>query len=121
MSTTTESSWDEIKALFREIARRQEEDRQHLRETERLLKERSQETDRLFRENARELRALKKQIRGLGDKFGYFTEGLALPSLERMLTERFGMTNVSPRHRVRIGEREHMTSWPGAMVRSVKW
>ncbi|MGQ9660583.1 MAG: endonuclease NucS domain-containing protein, partial [Thermochromatium sp.] len=98
-------------------------------ETERLLKERSQEidrrfqeTDRLFRENARELRELKQQIGGLGDKFGYFTEGLALPSLERLLTERFGMTNVSPRHRVRVGEREQeydVLAWGNGEVSQV--
>jgi len=42
---------------------------------------------------------LGKQIGGLGSKFGSFTEGLALPSMEAILQQRFGMTVVLPRAR----------------------
>ncbi|MFM6128330.1 MAG: hypothetical protein ACKPBV_06225 [Sphaerospermopsis kisseleviana] len=42
-----------------------------------------------------------KQIGGLGSKFGSFTEGLALPSMEAILQQRFGMTVVLPRARAR--------------------
>ena len=38
-----------------------------------------------------QLKESGKQIGGLGDKFGSFTEGMAFPSLEKMLRERFGM------------------------------
>jgi len=55
---------------------------------------RSKETDR-------QLRELGKQIGGLGDKFGSFTEGLALPSMARILDKRFGMKVIAPRVRAR--------------------
>jgi RecB family endonuclease NucS len=44
---------------------------------------------------------LGKQIGGLGSKFGSFTEGLALPSMEAILQQRFGMTVVLPRVRAK--------------------
>ena len=42
------------------------------------------------------IKELGKQIGGLGKKFGSFTEGLALPSMETILRERFGMEIISP-------------------------
>lgn len=58
----------------------------------------------LFRENAHEIRALGQQIKeqgkqigGLGRKFGGFTEGMALPSMERILRRRFKIDNISAR------------------------
>ena len=50
------------------------------------------------------LRELGKQIGGLGEKFGSFTEGLALPSMQRILSERFGMEVINPSVRVRKGD-----------------
>jgi hypothetical protein len=49
----------------------------------------------------RQLQELGKQIGGLGNKFGYFTEALILPSMERVLHERFGveLEDVSTRHK----------------------
>ena len=44
----------------------------------------------------RQLKELGKQIGGLGAKFGSFTEGLALPSMETILRQRFGMEVISP-------------------------
>nr|VFJ96877.1 MAG: hypothetical protein BECKLFY1418A_GA0070994_106410 [Candidatus Kentron sp. LFY] len=65
-----------------------------------------QETDRRFKETDRQIKELKRQIGGLGDKFGYFTEGMALPSMERILTEQFGMTFIMPRVRIRKNSEE---------------
>ena len=48
------------------------------------------------KETDRQIRELGKQIGGLGKKFGSFTEGLALPSLEKQLRDRFGMEVISP-------------------------
>jgi len=48
------------------------------------------------KETDRQLKELGKQIGGLGSKFGSFTEGLALPSMEKILRQRFGMEVVSP-------------------------
>ncbi len=113
----------ETERRMQETDRRMQETDRRLQETDRLIRElresgretdrrmqetdrRMQETDRRMRETDRRLRELSRQIAGLGDKFGYFAEGLALPSLERILETRFGITNVSPRHRVRQGGRE---------------
>ena len=49
----------------------------------------------------KQLKELSKQIGGLGNKFGSFTEGLALPSMAKILTEKFGMTTINPSVRVR--------------------
>jgi len=67
------------------------------KETDRRFKE----TDRRFKETEKMIKKLGKQIGGLGDKFGYFTEGMTLPSMERILTKQFGMTTVMPRVRTR--------------------
>ncbi|MCX8085390.1 MAG: DUF3782 domain-containing protein [Rhodocyclaceae bacterium] len=123
MATATEISWEDLKAmifahseqlretgeLIRELRESSKETDRRLQEAGELireLRESSKETDRRMRETDRRLRELGEQIGGLGNKFGHFTEGLALPSLERILTERFGMENTSTRHRVRRGERE---------------
>lgn len=53
------------------------------------------ETARLQKENAREITRVSKQIGDIGNKFGSFTEGMAFPSMERMLRRRFGMTHVA--------------------------
>jgi len=73
----------------------QETDRQ-LRETDRQLKE----TDRQLR---KQLKELGKQIGGLGEKFGGFTEGMAFPSMSKILTAQFGMEVVTPRVKARRG------------------
>ena len=48
----------------------------------------------------KQLKELGKQIGGLGEKFGSFTEGLALPSMTKILRERFKMEVISPSVRV---------------------
>jgi len=83
---------EEIWALFRETDRK-------MQDTDRLLKELVQEK----RETDRQLRELGKQIDGLGNKFGSFTEGLALPSMEKILRRRFGVDTVAPSVRVARG------------------
>ena len=54
------------------------------------------ETDLRQKETDRQIKELGKQIGGLGSKFGSFTEGLALPSMEKILRQRFGMEIISP-------------------------
>jgi hypothetical protein len=58
-------------------------------------------------ETDRQLKELGKQIGGLGDKFGSFTEGLALPTMVKILSEKFGMEVISPSVRV-SKQGEHM-------------
>ncbi len=52
------------------------------------------------KETNKQLKELGKQIGGLGKKFGSFTEGLALPSMTKILRERFKMEVISPSVRV---------------------
>jgi len=102
----------EIWQLFRETDRRLE---QKFQETDRQFKEtalqfkesgketdrRFKETDRQFKETDRKIKELGRQIGGLGEKFGSFTEGMAFPSMRRILMDRFGAKCVSPRVLVR--------------------
>lgn len=52
------------------------------------------ETQAMAKENQR-------MIGYLGNKWGSFAEAMALPSMERILSEDFGMTNTHPRIRMR--------------------
>ena len=63
-------------------------------------------TDRQQRATDRQLKELGKQIGGLGRKFGSFTEGLALPSMQKILHERFNMEVISPSVRIRKDGRD---------------
>ena len=106
MTTTSEDVW----RILAELATAQAELTAAQKETDKQLKEVSQqqkETDRQQKENAqqqkktdKQLKELGQQIGGLGAKFGSFTEGLALPSMETILRQRFGMEVVSPSVRV---------------------
>jgi len=69
------------------------------RETDRQFKETDKRLDKRFEE-------LGKEIGGLGRKFGWFTEGMAFPSMERILTEKFEMEYISPRVRKRMNDEE---------------
>ncbi|REJ41636.1 MAG: DUF3782 domain-containing protein [Microcystis flos-aquae TF09] len=120
MATTSEDVWRilaELATAQAELTAAQKETDKQLKETDLLLKEVSQqqkenaqqlkETDRQQKENAqqqkktdKQLKELGQQIGGLGAKFGSFTEGLALPSMEKILRQRFGMEVISPSVRV---------------------
>ena len=89
MATTAEDVWQ----LLAELTTSQSELTAAQKETDRQLKELGKQTDR-------QLKELGKQIGGLGAKFGSFTEGLALPSMETILRQRFGMEVISPSVRV---------------------
>ncbi len=92
MATTSEDVW----RLLAELATAQKETDKQLKETDLLLKEVSQQQ----KKTDKQLKELGQQIGGLGAKFGSFTEGLALPSMETILRQRFGMEVVSPSVRV---------------------
>jgi hypothetical protein len=92
----TDLSLKALKELSQDTDRRIKETDLSLK----ALKELSQDTDRRIKATDRQIKELGKQIGGLGEKFGGFTEGLALPSMERLLRRRFGMEVVSPRVRV---------------------
>jgi len=94
----TEASFEDIRALFAETALRFQETDRKFQETDQLIEKLSRETNQRIRE-------LGQQIGGLGNKFGSFTEGLALPSMEKILRRRFGVDTISPSVRVSRGGR----------------
>ncbi|MEM7585717.1 MAG: hypothetical protein AAF560_20170 [Acidobacteriota bacterium] len=84
----------ELRDIVARLAETQAKTSREVRATERFLRENGRATDRYLKE-------LGKQLGGLGDKFGSFTEGMALPSMTRLLEKRFGLDNIAPRYRVR--------------------
>ncbi|MEY4768620.1 MAG: hypothetical protein RL637_1259 [Pseudomonadota bacterium] len=52
------------------------------------------------KENDKAMKELRQQIGGIANKFGSFTEGLALPSMTKILREKFKMEVISPSVRV---------------------
>lgn len=100
----------DIWSILRELAQSQKDTDRKFQETDRKMQDtdrRMQDTDRRMKDTDRKIKELGKQIGGLGEKFGSFTEGLALPSMEKILQQRFGMEVVSPSVRVSKGG-EHL-------------
>jgi len=62
-----------------------------------------QETDKKFQETDKQLKELGKQIGGLGNKFGSYTEGLFYPSLKKILSNKFKVTNIIRNSTANIG------------------
>ena len=87
------------KELSKELSSAQKETDRQLKETDRQLKE----TDKQL---SKQIKELGKQIGGLGRKFGSFTEGLALPSMQRILQEKFNMEVISPSVRIHKDEKD---------------
>ncbi len=70
------------------------------------LIEAQKKTDEQLKKTDRKIKELGKQIGGLSSKFGSFTEGLALPSMTKILQKKLGMEVISPRVRIRKGGEE---------------
>ncbi|MDX2248374.1 MAG: DUF3782 domain-containing protein [Bacteroidia bacterium] len=86
---------------WKEIAERFRETDEKFKETAESFKE----TDKKFKETDRFVKEVSKKLGELGNKMGSFTEGLALPSLSRILQRDFGATHIFPRARaVRPGQ-----------------
>ncbi|WP_143894480.1 DUF3782 domain-containing protein [Tepidimonas sediminis] len=118
MTAATELSWDDLKAMIAALAEQGRQTALRLQETDHLIRELREEG----RETDRQLRELKRQIGGLGDKFGYFAEGMALPTMERLLRRRFHMEIVNPRSRIRKDGREReydVLAWANGKVNTV--
>ncbi len=87
-----------------EFDRRMAESRAEAEQRATEAAQRAAEADKRMAEFDKQMKELGKQIGGLGAKFGSFTEGLALPSMTKILGERFGMEVISPSIRVRKGK-----------------
>lgn len=62
-----------------------------------------EEIRRILADTARITKQNAKLIGDIGNKFGSFTEGMAFPSMERLLRKRFGMTTVTTRYKAQRG------------------
>ena len=82
---------------IKELRVSQRETDKQLKQTDKQLKQTHKEIKEFQKETNDQLKELGKQIGGLANKFGSFTEGLALPSMEKVLIERFGMECIAPR------------------------
>lgn len=87
----------DLDRFMAETARRMRETDRRMAETDRRMAE----TDVQLKKLGVYLDRLSQKLEGLGDKLGYFTEGMALPSMESILQQQFGMETVAPRCRVR--------------------
>jgi hypothetical protein len=63
------------------------------------------ETSQQQKETDRQISRVSKQIGDIGNKFGRFTEGMAEPSMRKLLGEKFGMTAIHPRALFRSEDR----------------
>lgn len=55
------------------------------------------ETSRKVAETSRKVNEVGRQIGWIGNTFGRFTEGLFMPSLEKILEKDFGLDTIAPR------------------------
>jgi hypothetical protein len=87
-------NWVELAEQSKRDAEQSKREWAELRESQREMGRRIGEAQK---ETARQINQVNKQIGEIGNKFGYFTEGMALPSMENVLKRRFGMNAVFPR------------------------
>lgn len=76
MEATT--SFDDIRAILKEIAEKQ-------------------------RENDREIGRIAKIVGDIGNKFGSFTEGMAFPSMEKVLRKQFNIKTIAANYKTEAG------------------
>jgi hypothetical protein len=84
METNTAEIWQ----MLRELIASQKETDAKFKETDAMLSAKFKETDRKLKEVGR-------QIGGIGERFGSFTEGLAYPSLRKILYKQYGIENTA--------------------------
>lgn len=117
----------DVRALIAELGRKTAEIAEIQRQAEQEKRESRREIDLQLKETDRQIRTLGRQLGGLGEKFGGFTEGLALPSMRKILLERFRMEQVAPRvlarnngHSMEVDALAHSESRNEAFVVEVK-
>ena len=100
----TEKNAQEIAELLDSIAEMRTTQERQFEKTDRQINElgnKLEKTDQFIEETNRKL---GKQIGDLGNKFGSFTEGMALDSVAHLLSTRFGVHQVARRLRRRDKE-----------------
>ena len=87
---------DNVNRTLDRISKEQEK----MQKSQKELKAFQKETSLQMKETDRRMKETDRKISDIGEKFGYFTEGMALPSMEKILEERFGMEYINPRVRI---------------------
>jgi len=105
----TDRKMAETGRILKESAERAAEERrkteEERRKTEEKRAEEQRKTEEERRKTERVIRQVNKQLGELGNKFGSFAEGMALPSMEKILRDRFNMDVVTPRATSRLNGR----------------
>jgi len=83
--------FEKVWLMFKETDRK-------FQETDRKFDKIIQESDKKNQVTSKQIKELGKQIGGLGNKFGSFNEALFLPSLDKMLKEKFNCNSTSQRY-----------------------
>ncbi len=82
-----EITYEQIKEILAETAQKQQASAEHFDREMNKLQASIADTGRLVKQN-------QKQLGELGNKWGSYTEGLAFPSVARIMTAEFGMETV---------------------------
>jgi hypothetical protein len=94
---------EELKELVGSLAATQKETDKLLKETDQQLQEGARQMAEFRRTQDEANKELRKQLGGLGNKFGDFAEGMAIPSLVDILAKRFGADQIVETKRIRKG------------------
>ena len=105
----------DLKDMLADLLRSQAEFRESQKETDRQSKETDQQLKELQKETYRQIKEssaetgrhidrVSKLVGDIGNKFGRFTEGMAEPSMRKLL-DSFGMTAIHPRALFRSEDR----------------
>ena len=87
----------ELKDLVARLAVAQDRTDQQLAEWQKESAESRRQMEKQSRETDRKLKEVARQIGDLGNKFGSFTEGMAWPSMQKLLRQKFKMDTIGPR------------------------
>ncbi|MDZ7877201.1 MAG: DUF3782 domain-containing protein [Saprospiraceae bacterium] len=94
-----EESNKRIEATQQETARQMEESSKRIeatqQETARQMEESSKRIEATQQEAARQIKQTQKQLGELGNKWGTFTEGMAIASIQKILLEEFKIPVIS--------------------------
>jgi hypothetical protein len=86
-------TYNQIMEMFKETNLQFQESEKRFQESERILTEKFLETDKQIKE-------LSVNIGGLNNSYGSFSESLFIPSIKRLLTEKFNCSDISSNRKI---------------------
>ena len=86
-------TYNQLMELFKETRLQFQESEKRFQESERMLTEKFLETDKQIKE-------LSANIGGLNNSYGSFSESLFIPSIKRLLTEKFNCSDISSNRKI---------------------